>query len=121
MPPAEMQAPSGALAPVQSGGLQRQLAAERTMVRSIILGVLAAAPMTIAIAIGMMGLAISGKEPWYVWIGLGAGIGAYAALFFGMFAGVVLSAHLFDELDEDASHPGHASSAADPNNASVFR
>jgi len=116
MPSAEMQVPSGSLAPVHSGALERQLEAERTMVRSIVLGIFAAAPITIVLAIGMMALAISDKEPWYVWIGLGAGIGAYAALFFGMFAGVALSTHRFDELDEEASHPGHASSAADPSN-----
>jgi hypothetical protein len=117
MPSTEIQVPSGAPASVQSGALQRQLEAERTMVRSIMVGILAAAPITIVLAIAMMGLAISDKEPWYVWIGLGAGIGAYAALFFGMFAGVALSTHRFDELDEDASHPGGASSGADPSNA----
>ena len=117
MPSTEIQVPSGAPASVQSDALQRQLAAERTMVRSIMVGILAAAPITIVLAIAMMGLAISDKEPWYVWIGLGAGIGAYAALFFGMFAGVALSTHRFDELDEEASHPGDASSAADPSNA----
>lgn len=117
MPSAEMQVPSGSLAPVDSGALQRQLEAERTMVRSIVLGIFAAAPITIVLAIGMMALAISDKEPWYIWIALGAGIGAYAALFFGMFAGVALSTHRFDELDEDASHPGGASSGADPGNA----
>ena len=117
MPSTEIQVPSGARASVQSDALQQQLAAERTMVRSIVLGIFAAAPITIVLAIGMMALAISDKEPWYVWIGLGAGIGAYAALFFGMFAGVALSTHRFDELDEDASHSGGASSGADPGNA----
>jgi len=96
MPSAEMQVPSGSLAPVHSGALERQLEAERTMVRSIVLGIFAAAPITIVLAIGMMALAISDKEPWYIWIALGAGIGAYAALFFGMFAGVALSTHRFD-------------------------
>ena len=112
MPSAEIQVPSGSAAPAHSAALQQQLAAERTMVRSIIIGIFAAAPITIVLAIGMMGLAISDKEPWYVWIGLGAGIGAYAALFFGMFAGVALSTHRFDELDEDASHSEHPRAAA---------
>jgi hypothetical protein len=74
------------------------------MVRSIIFGIFAALPFTIAVTIGIVGLAIGDKAPWYVWIGLGTGIGTYAAGFFGTFAGVTLSSHRFDELDEDASH-----------------
>ncbi len=74
------------------------------MVRSVILGILIALPVTIALAIGMMGLAISDKESWYGWVGLGVGIGAYAALFFGTWGGVVYSTHAFDDLDEEAMH-----------------
>ena len=105
MPSAEVPVPRETPAPVKTGGLERQLAAEHTMVRSIIVGILVALPITITVAIGMVGLAISDKESWYVWIGLGAGIGAYAALFFGTWGGVVYSTHVFDELDEDAMHP----------------
>jgi ABC-type transporter Mla subunit MlaD len=54
----------------------------------------------------MTALAMSGKVSWYVWVGLGAGIGAYAALFFGAWAGVVYSTGAFDQLDEDAMHSG---------------
>ncbi len=104
MPSAEVRVPSARVAPVKSRGLERQLAAERTMVRSVIVGILIALPITIALAIGMMALAMSDKASWYVWIGLGAGIGAYAALFFGTWGGVVYSTHEFDELDEDAMH-----------------
>ena len=98
------QVPSASVAPAESGGLERQLAAERTMVHSVILGILIALPITIALAIGMMALAMSDKASWYVWIGLGAGIGAYAALFFGTWGGVVYSTHKFDQLDEEAMH-----------------
>jgi hypothetical protein len=104
MPAAEVSVPSVSLERAASRSLERQLAAERTMVRSIIFGIVAALPITIAVTLGIIGLAMSDKEPWYVWIGLGAGIGTYAAGFFGTFAGVVLSSHRFDELDEDASH-----------------
>jgi hypothetical protein len=115
MPSAEVQVPSATLAPVESGGLERQLAAERTMVRSIILGILIALPITIALAIGMMGLAISDKESWYVWVGLGAGIGAYAALFFGTWGGVMYSTHEFDDLDEEAMHSSESEPDGPPN------
>jgi hypothetical protein len=115
MSSAEAPVPRATPAPVESGGLERQLAAEHTMVRSIMLGILVALPITITVAIGMVGLAISDKESWYVWVGLGAGIGAYAALFFGTWGGVVYSTHVFDELDEDAMHPNDgASSRSEP-------
>ena len=104
MPSTEVQVPSATLAAVESGDLERQLAAERTMVRSVLLGILIALPITIALAIGMMGLAMSDKTSWYIWVGLGTGIGAYAALFFGMWGGVVYSTHEFDELDDEAMH-----------------
>jgi hypothetical protein len=104
MPSNEVQVPSASVTPVESGGLERQLAAERTMVRSVILGILIALPITIAVAIGMMALAMSDRVSWYVWIGLGAGVGVYAALFFGTWGGVVHSTHQFDELDEEAMH-----------------
>jgi hypothetical protein len=93
------------VAPVdESGNLERQLAAEHTMVRSVALGILVALPITVTLAIGMMGLAMSAKQSWYVWVGLGAGIGGYAALFFGMWGGVVYSTREFDELDDEAMH-----------------
>ena len=52
----------------------------------------------------MMAIAISDKETWYVWIGLSVGLGVYAAGFFGAVGGVMLSAHKFDDLDEEAMH-----------------
>jgi hypothetical protein len=87
-----------------AAALARQLAAERTMMRSIVRGIITAMPLTILFTIGLIGLAISDTQPWYVWIGLGTGIGTYAAGFFGTCAGVMLSAHLLDDLDEDAMH-----------------
>ena len=53
-PSAEVEVPSTRLAPVASRGLERQVAAERTMVRSVIVGILIALPITISLAIGMM-------------------------------------------------------------------
>jgi hypothetical protein len=51
-----------------------------------------------------MALALSDRQPWYVWVGLGTIMGVYAAGFFGTIAGVMLSAHLLDDLDEAAMH-----------------
>ena len=55
-PSAEVQVPSASVAPLESGGLEPQLAAERTMVRSVVLGILIALPITITLAIGMASL-----------------------------------------------------------------
>ena len=74
------------------------------MVRAIIHGILIALPFTVAFTIGLVALAASDKETWYVWVGLGAGIGAYASVFFGSVAGVMLTSHLLDELDEEDLH-----------------
>ena len=104
MPTAEVPVPSGPVEPVPATGLERQIAAEQKMVRAVIIGILTALPITVPLTIGMMWLAIRDRASWYVWSGLGAGLGAYAAGFFGTIAGVMLSSHLFDELDEDVSH-----------------
>jgi uncharacterized membrane protein YgaE (UPF0421/DUF939 family) len=103
----EIQHQSGALEPAQSAPLARQLAVERGVMRSILRGVIIALPVAIAAIIGMMALALSNKQPWYVWVGLGAGLGIYAAAFFGMIGGVTISAHRLDQADEP-DHPRHS-------------
>jgi hypothetical protein len=79
---------------------ERQLAVERGVMRSIVRGVIVALPVPIAALIGMLALAVSNKEPWYVWAGLGGGLGIYAAGFFGVIFGVMIAAHRLDQLDE---------------------
>jgi hypothetical protein len=96
----ESQRQSGALEPAGSAAIQRQLAVERGVIRSILRGVIIALPVSIAVLIGMMALAFSNKEPWYVWLGLGAGLGIYAAGFFGVIFGVMIAAHRLDQIDE---------------------
>ena len=94
--------------PVRSAALNRQLAAERTMFRAIVRSIVYAIPVFVAVLIGMMALALADKQPWYVWIGLGAVMGVYVAVFFGMFAGVMRSSHSLDVADEDAAHAEEA-------------
>ena len=84
--------------------VDRQLAAERTMFRAIIRGVFLATPVCVAVLVGMMALALHGKQPWYVWTGLGVAMGVYVGGFFGMVAGVMGSSHLLDVTDEEAAH-----------------
>ena len=108
MAEAEVPARRAAQEPARSAALDRQLAAERTMMRAIIHGIAFALPVTVAFSIALVAIAISDKESWYVWIGLGAGIGTYASVFFGSVAGVMLTSHLLDELDEEDAHAPHS-------------
>jgi uncharacterized RDD family membrane protein YckC len=103
----ETQPQSGALEPAGSAAIERQLAAERGVFRAILRGVVVALPVAIVVLIGMMALAFSDKQPWYVWAGLGAGLGFYAAGFFGVIFGVMIAAHRLDQVDEP-DHPRHA-------------
>jgi hypothetical protein len=104
MPTPQVPIASGPRAPVPATMLDRQIAAERKMVRAVLIGILAAWPFSVAVTIGFLGLAIADRTSWGVWVGLGAGLGTYAAGFFGTMAGVLLSSHLFDEIDEDLGH-----------------
>jgi hypothetical protein len=103
----EFQRQSGALEPAGSAAIERQLAVERGVFRAILRGVIVALPIAIAVLIGMMALAFSNEAPWYVWVGLGAGLGFYAAGFFGVIFGVMIAAPRLDQVDEP-DHPVHA-------------
>ena len=65
---------------------------EHTMVRASIIGFLIALPIGIVTLVGMMAVAIGDTQPWYVWVGLGVGMGVYAAGFLGTVGGVLMSA-----------------------------
>jgi hypothetical protein len=107
MTASENQHQSGALEPAGSPAIARQLAVERGVIRAILRGVIVALPVAIAVLIGMIALAFSNNEPWYVWVGLRAGLGIYAAVFFGMIFGVTVAAHRLDQVDEP-DHPRHS-------------
>jgi hypothetical protein len=76
----------------------RQIRAEQAMVRVSIIGFLVSLPIGIAVLVGMMGLAIGDTQPWYVWVGLGVGMGVYAAGFLGATAGLLLSARRLNRI-----------------------
>jgi hypothetical protein len=76
----------------------RQIRAEQTMVRVSIIGFLVSLPIAIAALVGMMGVAIGDTQPWYVWVGLGVGMGVYAAGFLGATAGLLLSARRLNRI-----------------------
>lgn len=76
----------------------RQIRAEQAMVRASIVGFLVSLPIGIAVLVGMMAIAIGDTQPWYVWGGLGAGMGVYAAGFLGATGGLLLSARKLNRI-----------------------
>ena len=86
-----------ALKVARAAAIERQLTAEWAMVHAIIRDIIVALPFAIAVLVGMMALALSDKQPWYAWVGLGTVMGVYAGGFFGTIAGVMLSAHGLDD------------------------
>ena len=85
--------------------LQETLAAEKSLWRSLIWGILIAIPICCVIWIGLVALAVGGKDPdWGAWIGMGILVGAFAGAFFGGWAAFTAKAHLLDEVDDRAAH-----------------
>jgi len=99
--------------PARSAALDKQLAAERAMLHAVLRDILYAIPVSVVVLIGMLALALSNKQPWYVWTALGAVMGVYVAVFFGMLAGVMGSSHSLDVADEAAAHAEEESAALD--------
>jgi Na+/proline symporter len=73
--------------------------AERDLLRSLVRSVLVAVPISIAFFLLLLGIAIGDKVDWYVWVGLGVGIGSVGAVLMGSLAGATLNAHKLDEVD----------------------
>jgi hypothetical protein len=78
---------------------ERQLQAERAMVRAGVKSLILSLPISIAVLIGMMAIAIGDMQPWYVWVSLGAGMGVYAAGFLGTVGAVLVASQKLDEVD----------------------
>ena len=91
-----------ALEAAPAAAIDGQVRAERATFHAILRDSIIALPFTVAVLVAMMAVALSDKQPWYVWVGLGTLMGVYAAAFFGTIAGVMLSAHTLDDLDEAA-------------------
>jgi hypothetical protein len=87
----------------QRGGFEESLAAEETAERDVMITIvktiLLSLPVMIGIFLLMTAIAISDKTEWYVWIGLGVGLGVLGALLLGALGGATLSAHHLDAVD----------------------
>jgi hypothetical protein len=55
-------------------------------------------PAGVVILVGLVALAISGGNPdWLAWLGMAASVGVLAGTFFGMMAGFLKCAPMFED------------------------
>ena len=79
--------------------LAAEQAAEHGLFVTITKAVLISLPIMIGIFLLMTLIAISDKTEWYIWVGLGVGLGVIGAILLGSLAGATISAHRLDAVD----------------------
>jgi hypothetical protein len=79
--------------------LAAEEAAERSMYVTVAKAILISLPVMVGIFLLMTAIAISDKSEWYVWVGLGVGLGVIGACLLGSLAGATISAHRLDAVD----------------------
>jgi len=79
--------------------LEREHEAERDLLKSLVKSILVSLPIMIGIFVLIAAIAISDKTEWYVWLGLGVGIGVIGACLLGSLAGATINAHKLDDVD----------------------
>ncbi len=79
--------------------LEAEHDAERDLLKSLVKSIIVALPIMIGIFVLMTAIAISDKTEWYVWLGLGVGLGVIGAFLLGSLAGATLNAHKLDDVD----------------------
>src|SRR5712692_436207 len=87
-----------------AASLEAELSVERDLMRAVWRGIIVAVPLGIVFFIGLLALAISDKSAWYVWAGLGVGAGMLGGTRFGVLAGVTLTAHKLERVDQHVEH-----------------
>jgi hypothetical protein len=79
--------------------LAAEQAAERSLFVTIVKTIVISLPIMIGIFVLMTLIAISDKTEWYVWVGLGVGLGVIGACLLGSLAGATMAAHRLDAVD----------------------
>lgn len=78
--------------------------AEVRLVRAVFIGVAVAIPVFVVIWVGLVALAVGGKDPdWASWLGMAGLIGILNGVFFGALGAFVTQAHLLDDVDRHAT------------------
>jgi hypothetical protein len=95
----EVAIPEGTHAERVEASLAAEEAAERDLFVTIVKAIVLSLPVIIGVFVLITAIAISDKTEWYVWLGLGAGLGVLGALLLGSLAGVTLAAHRLDAVD----------------------
>jgi hypothetical protein len=100
-PNTEIEAAGSEILVPGDSALQEELAAEASLWRTMIWGMVIATPICIVIWMLIVVLAVGPKGPsdWFAWLGIGAIVGVLAGAFFGGWAGFTMKAHLLDEVD----------------------
>jgi hypothetical protein len=84
--------------------LAEEIDAERALMRAIIKGTLIATPVSIAVWIGLIFLALNGTGTDLAGpLAMAAGIGVLTGFFFGAWGGFVSKTHAFEELDRKSN------------------
>ncbi len=79
--------------------LEAEHEAERDLLKALVKAILVSLPVMIGVFVLMTAIAISDKTEWYVWLGLGVGLGVIAACLLGSLAGATMNAHKLDDVD----------------------
>jgi hypothetical protein len=100
-PNTEVEAAGSEIAVPGDAALEEELAAEKSVWRSAIWGMIIATPVCIVIWMLIVVFAVGPKDPqdWLAWLGIGVIVGILAGIFFGGWAGFTMKAHLLDDVD----------------------
>jgi hypothetical protein len=90
-------------------GVEEQLQAERSLWRTVVIGMVIATPICIAIWLAIVALAVGGNSDvsWGLWLSIGAVIGLIAGAFFGGLFAFVTNSHVLDDTDRHAAAAKH--------------
>lgn len=108
MAEAEVHAHRAALEPARSAALDRQVAAERTMMRAVIHGILIAVPFTLRSPSRSSRLRSATRRPGTSGLVSARESARTHPTSSAPSRGVMLTSHLLDELDEEDLHADHS-------------
>jgi hypothetical protein len=95
----EVAIPEGTHAERFEASLDAEHDAERDLLMSLVKSIVVSLPIMVGVFVLISAIAISDKTDWYVWLGLGVGLGVIGAFLLGSLAGATLNAHKLDEVD----------------------